>query len=388
MLPAFQTADHWTNDFLDPMRQVGDLLADNVVENLFANNSIDSVNSLMYGLIVNEYPEPASLPPVVADYVKQLDQLPDWADAAKMDLGAQVFWKYGPRLILILHCYALPFCYVGKNGVKVLALSGRLGSNSMRRILETAQLLVDAMAPGGLSGPQGRARRTIQKVRLMHAAIRHLVKKYPNWKQPEYGLPVNQEDMAGTLMAFSWISLDGLRKIGVELTQAEWDAYLHCWQIVGHLLGIRDDMIPADNGAAEALCQAIARRQFGACEEGQAMTKALIESIQYQLPGDVFDDAPGLLMRYFLGAEHAGMIGVAPALLEKSGLRSLLTLPLQVGGEVLTDLVHDSAAISQLAELMGKVLINSVVLVQRGGNRPSFTIPTELALQWGGNWTS
>jgi hypothetical protein len=222
----------------------------------------------------------------------------------------------------------------------------------------------------------------------MHAAIRHLVKKYPNWKQPEYGLPVNQEDMAGTLMAFSWISLDGLRKIGVELTQAEWDAYLHCWQIVGHQLGIRDDMIPADNGAAEALCQAIARRQFGACEEGQAMTKALIESIQYQLPGDVFDDAPGLLMRYFLGAEHAGMIGVAPALLEKSGLRSLLTLPLQVGGEVLTDLVHDSAAISQLAELMGKVLINSVVLVQRGGNRPSFTIPTELALQWGVNWTS
>jgi hypothetical protein len=93
-------------------------------------------------------------------------------------------------------------------------------------------------------------------------------------------------------------------------------------------------------------------------------------------------------MRYFLGAEHAGMIGVAPALLEKSGLRSLLTLPLQVGGEVLTDLVHDSAAISQLAELMGKILINSVVLVQRGGNRPSFTIPTELALQWGVNWTS
>jgi len=387
MPPAFQTAASWTDAFLDPMRHVGDPLADSVVENLFANNSIDSVNDLMRGLILNEYPEPSTFPPVVADYVKQLDVLPDWADAAKIEIGQQVFWKYGPRLILILHCYALPFCYVGKNGVQVLALTGRLSSNSTRRILETAQLLVDVMSPGGLTGAEGRARRTVQKVRLMHAAVRHLVKKYPGWKD-EFGLPVNQEDLTGTLMAFSWISLDGLRRIGVELTQEEWDAYLHCWQIVGHQLGIRDDMIPADNASAEALCGAIARRQFGACAEGKLMTKALIESIQYQLPGDVFDDAPGLLIRYFLGDEHAEMLGVEKTLLERSGLRSVLTLPLQVGGEVLTDLVHDSPLVSDLAEKVGKVLINSIVLVQRGGNRPTFTIPKELQQQWGVNWTS
>jgi len=369
------------------MRRVGDPLADGVVENLFANNSIDAVNDLMRGLILNEFPEPATFPPIVADYVKQLDVLPDWADAAKIETGQQVFWKYGPRLILILHCYALPFCYVGQNGVQVLALTGRLSSNSTRRILETAQLLVDVMSPGGLTGSEGRARRTIQKVRLMHAAVRHLVKKYPAWKD-EFGLPVNQEDLTGTLMAFSWISLDGLRRIGVELTREEWDAYLHCWQIVGHQLGIRDDMIPADNPSAEALCAAIARRQFGACPEGKLMTKALIESIQYQLPGDVFDDAPGLLMRYFLGEEHASMLGVEKTLLERSGLRNVLTLPLQVGGEVLTDLIHDSSLISDLAEKVGKVLINSIVLVQRGGNRPTFTIPKELQEQWGVNWTS
>ena len=93
-------------------------------------------------------------------------------------------------------------------------------------------------------------------------------------------------------------------------------------------------------------------------------------------------------MRYFLGEEHAAMIGVEPSLLERSGLRSILTLPLQVGGEVLTDLVHDSGAIAVLAERVGQVLINSIVLVQRGGNRPTFTIPTELKLQWGVNWTS
>jgi len=387
MPPVFQTAASWTDSFLAPMRQVGDPLADTVIENLFSTHSVDSVNGLMRDLVLNEYPEPSTFPPVVADYMRQLDRLPAWADSAKIDSAQQVFWKYGPRLILILHCYALPFCYVGRNGVQVLALTGRLSGNSTRRILETAQLLVDVMSPGGLAGQQGRARRTIQKVRLMHAAIRHLVKRYPGWKD-EFGLPVNQEDMTGTLMAFSWISLDGLRRIGVELTKDEWDAYLHCWQIVGHQLGLRDDMIPADNPSAEALCAAIARRQFGACPEGKLMTKALIESVQYQLPGNLFDAAPSLLIRFFLGEEHATMLGVDQTALEQSGLRSLLTRPLQVGGEVLTDLVHDSPAIADLARKVGQVLINSIVLVERGGNRPTFTIPTELRQQWGVNWTS
>jgi len=387
MAPVFQTAANWTDSFLDPMRHVGDPLADAVVENLFANSSVDAVNALMRNLVLNEYPEPSTFPPIVADYVKQLDQLPDWVDPAKIDTAQQIFWKYGPRLILILHCYALPFCYVGRNGVQVLALTGRLSSNSTRRILETAQLLVDVMSPGGLTGPQGRARRSIQKVRLMHAAVRHLIKQYAGWKD-EFGLPVNQEDLAGTLMAFSWISLDGLRRIGIALTDAEWDAYLHCWQIVGHQLGVRDDMMPADYASAEALCSAIARRQFGACPEGKLMTSALIQSIRYQLPGNVFDDAPGLFIRYFLGDEHAGMIGVEKTPLEQSGLRNVVTLPLQIGGAVLTDLIHDSPAMAELADTVGKVLINSIVLVQRDGNRPTFTIPQELRQRWGVDWTS
>ena len=118
MLPVFQTADSWTDSFLAPMRQVGDPLADAVIESLFSTHSIDSVNELMRSLVLNEYPEPSTFPPIVADYIKQLDQLPDWADSGKIDTAQQVFWKYGPRLILILHCYALPFCYVGRNGCR------------------------------------------------------------------------------------------------------------------------------------------------------------------------------------------------------------------------------------------------------------------------------
>lgn len=372
---------------MDSMRLVGDTVADEVISDLFTSNSVDAVNTLMRSLVVNEYPESESLPTVVRDYLKSLDRLPDWADVEKIGAGEQVFWKYGPRLILILHCYALPFCYLGKNGVQVLALTNRLNSNSTRRILETAQFLVDVMQPGGLTAGEGRGRRTVQKVRLMHAAVRHLITRYPLWKR-EFGLPVNQEDMTGTLIAFSWISLDGLKKIGVELTQEELDAYLHCWQVVGHQLGIRDDMIPADIASAEAVSVAIARRQFAACPEGQQLTRSLVQSVQYQLPGNLFDLVPELLIRYFLGTEHAAMLGVNEEGVGFNALRKLITLPLTAGGVALSDLLKNSAALSEIAEKVGKILINSIVLVERGGNRPSFTIPQELRQTWGVDWVS
>jgi hypothetical protein len=251
----------WSNAVMDAMRQTGDPLADTVVAELFNDGEIGAVNSLMRTLVMNEYAPPSGVPPVVADYLSQTQSLPDWADPAMLKAGEQIFWQFGPELIVILTCYGLPFCYLGKNGVPVLALTTRLMSNPARRVLETAQMVVDVMQPGGLTAAQGRGRRTLQKVRLMHAAVRHLAPRSPEWKA-EYGVPVNQEDLAGTLMAFSFISLEGLRKIGISVSTADREAYLHCWRIVGQMLGLEPGMQPANMEEAEALVATISRREF------------------------------------------------------------------------------------------------------------------------------
>ncbi len=113
------------------------------------------------------------------------------------------------------------------------------------------------------------------------------------------------------------------------------------------------------------------------------MTEALVERMQYMLPGDLFDSVPPLLMRYFLGAEHAAMIGI-----QDDRFAKLLAGPLRLGGMTLSDLLRDSRVIGQIAERLGQVLVQSLVYVQRGGNRPSFSIPSELRQKWGVNWTS
>jgi hypothetical protein len=372
----------WTDEFLEPMRQTGDPLADRVVTELFATGEIAAVNSLMKNLIVNDFPVPEDLPPVVRNYLAQTDALPDWADPDLIKAGEQVFWRFGPQLIVILNLYALPFCYLGKNGVQVLALTTRLLTNPTRRILETAQLLVDVMQPGGLTTGQGRGRRTIQKVRLMHAAVRKLAPMAPGWVA-KYGLPVNQEDLAGTLMAFSWVSLNGLEKLGITVPDAEREAYLHCWRIVGYLLGIHEEMLPKDIMSGEALSMTIARRQFGPCPEGQEMTKALTDMLANIVPGNLFRHVPALLIRYFLGAQWAGWLGISEA-----PWTDLVFAPLRLLGMQASDVLNDSKAARALAEKFGHLLIDAIVLVERGGNRPTFTIPAELRQQWGVTWTS
>ena len=377
-----RSATYWNAENLQSLRTVGDPLADAVVADLFAAGGMAAMNDLMRSLVVNEYPVPEDVSPLVHAYLQQSRELPSWADPALIQAGEQVFWRFGPRLILILSCYALPFCYLGRNGAPVLAMTNRLISNPTRRIVETAQLVVDVMQPGGLTSPNGRGRLTIQKVRLMHAAIRRLAPQSPEWKE-EFGLPVNQEDLAGTLMSFSWISIDGLTKLGIDLSDRDKEGYIHCWNVVGYLLGVHEDLLPADVAAAKGLSDAIAAHEFGPSPSGQMLSSSLNQMIANILPGNVFDRAPDLLNRFFLGDQGADWLGLKPA-----SHAALAVSPLRIAGKVLGDAVASSSAIQLMAEQVGKLLIGAILLCERGTSRPAFSIPTELQQTWGVNWTA
>jgi hypothetical protein len=254
-------------------------------------------------------------------------------------------------------------------------------SNPARRVTEVLQFLVDIMQPGGLTSGEGRGRRSIQKVRLMHAAVRRLSAASPSWK-PEWGVPVNQEDLLLTLISFSWVVLDGLEKLGVSVSPTDQEAYLHCWLVVGSLLGISETLLPGDVARARDVGETIARRRFGPSPEGQALTKALLDLVDSTLPGDVFRHVAPLLIRLFVGDECAEWLGV-----EDHGSEVLLK-PLQFLGIEANQLIARSGALSMLAERLSPILLKALLFVDRGGNRPTFSIPTELRQKWGVNWLS
>src|SRR5262249_45188084 len=147
-------------------------------------------------------------------YFKRTAALPAFADPARIARAQDLFTRYGWQVAVGLFCSSLPQAYAAKKGAKVLGYTQALSRHVRQRIFETAQFIFDAMDPGGLA-KDGRGVRAAQKVRLMHAAIRHLVLKDRQrpYDPVAFGLPVNQEDMAGTLMTFSCVTLDALRKL-------------------------------------------------------------------------------------------------------------------------------------------------------------------------------
>jgi hypothetical protein len=211
----------WTDEFLDEQREVGDPPADAVVAELFEDGEVDAVNRLMKTLVRNDGMPAKKLPRVVRGYLDATDDLPATADAERIALGQRFFGVHGPACVMALACASLPACYAMRRGVQVLSLTARLQTDPVRRVGEVAQMTMHVMAPGGLP-PSGTGIRDAQKVRLMHAAVRHLALAGDEW-DADWGTPINQEDLAFTLMTFSLSVLDAIEKLGTTISADEAD---------------------------------------------------------------------------------------------------------------------------------------------------------------------
>lgn len=372
----------WTNEILDEARGQGDPIADPVVAELFRDGDIGAVNQLMRTLVMDDGLPAERLPAVVRDYLARTAAPPD-IESAQMQLAQEVFGVVGPEILAVLGFYSLPADYAAKKGVQVLYRTGRLITNPTRRVFETTQMVVDVMAPGGL-GPEGRGLRSAQKVRLMHAAVRHLMVNDPkNPWDSAFGTPVNQEDLAGTLMSFSFLVLDGLQRLGAKLSQADRDAYFAAWMSVGRIMGIKDELIPNDLEEGRALTQLIHERQVAGSPQGVALAHALVEGYQGLLPL-LLKGAPVSLIHFFLdkdpftGQNVAELLGLPPADWTHYVVDLVVHVERFLGERNIQPSLEDRAI-----SYVSRHFIEGLLLMERGGHRAPFFIPHDLRNRWG-----
>ncbi len=236
-----------------------------------------------------------------------------------------------------------------------------------QRVFETAQFLFDVCDVGALK-PNADGIRTVLKVRLMHAGVRHLVlsRAQPAWDVKSLGLPINQEDLAGTLMTFSVVTLQALQRIGVQVSAAEGEAWLHLWKVAGHLLGVRPELVPRDVAEGAQLMDRIRARQWSASDDGATLARVLVEMMQSYFPGGVLDSVPTALIRQLAGDRCADLLGL-PA-------RNWTSLLVDVGE-------HLDAALDPDMALFAKAthhLMEGIVLAEREGKQAQFRIPGSL----------
>ena len=295
-----------TGALLNGMRRVGDLTADAMIEELARTQQIRAVSHVLRNVVDNDQPLPAELPLSLAQWLETSGEVPAWADRERLERGCTMVVEHGPQVCVALATASLVYCYAGYPGVKVLTFSRRLDHDAVRRVGETAQFVLSVMSPGSLE-PGGRGIRKIQKVRLLHAAIRHLIATGGRWDTDGDGVPICQEDLAGTLMSFTWIVVEALRKLGVHVEDREAEDYYYRWRVIAEMMGIAPPAIPADLELARELTEVIAERNHRRSPEGIEMTRALFELHTASLPVGFGGAAPALT-RFLLGDEVAALV--------------------------------------------------------------------------------
>lgn len=380
-------SSRWSDERLEAMRAVGDKPADDAVEAVFQEHGVDAVNAILLNLVSNEQPIPPVLPEQVQTYLAATAALPRWADTGKIRRGQQLFELWGVPVVVCLFCASLPSAYAAAKGVKVLYLTARLDTDARRRVMETGQFLIDVLSVGGLE-EEGKGRRTIQRVRLMHAAVRRLIKarneQQPDLWHADWGTPINQEDLAGTLLTFSYIVVESLRRLGIRVSTADFEAYLHLWNVIGHLLGVDDEMLVRGIDDAAALVEAIERGQFRKSLEGQHMMAALMELLDELTPFHRFDDTIPPLIRHLIGDDTADLLEV-PKSDRRDNLGQLESVAkwfyVHVFGQVEQDLPCYQT-MSRLARPFGRDVLHGLFRLERGGERAPFAMPDHLARSW------
>lgn len=321
---------------------------------------LGAVNRLFEGWVDNasvaDWHAPPGTPPDVAQavesYLREAPGLPAWADPEKISRAEALFMDHGVLSCTLLFCASLPECYVIPDLAQALHSTGQLEAHTEYRIRATAAMIFPVMMEGGLTRPDGAGRAQVLKVRLIHATIRHLIlrgtpddtlarlghARQPagqavvpplpalqgvrdmhqalfahGWDVGRDGLPCNQEELAYTLLTFGYVYLRGLRTLGLKLPDRDEQACLHAWNVMGHLLGIRDELMAHTMEEAEQL---FARMQ----ERGRAdrltpdprphLGQALMNTMERMIPLRLAKPFPRLLTRYLCGKLTARDIGI------------------------------------------------------------------------------
>ncbi|MCI3928148.1 oxygenase MpaB family protein [Streptomyces sp. AN091965] len=297
-----------TEASMDALRQAGDELADATVATLFERGQVGTFNTLMRYVSTAGAPLPEGLPDVAREYLEATRVPPSWVDWSEMERARLFFIDNNVHISTALSFASMPACYVVPHVAKLLSASHGLNYPS-KRMAETGQFTVYLMQPDAFEAGS-RFIPAAQKVRLLHAAIRHHLTRENQWDSAALGVPICQEDMIGGQMFFSLLVLDSLHRLGIHMTQEGAEAYSYAWRVVGAMLGVDQDFVPKTLDEARQFLDLYMIRHMGPSQEGAHLTRQLIDLYEEVVPGTFFDPIVSALIRYLVGDTCADWLDV------------------------------------------------------------------------------
>ncbi len=247
--------------WLSTWRQHGDPVGDACARTLKAQG-VPSVmtHRVIATMKANDRRVPDSAPAALREFFAETyrfcdrcgtPELPAWVDRDRIIRGQQTFMERSLPAVLVMLCKSLPEGYAAPSMAKILNMSGDLKARPFHRLMGTLQLLLDVTAPYSFER-MGMGAIAGQEMRLLHAGVRTNVAPeilgadgYAAFVA-QHGVPINQEDMAGTIIGFSLLVVEGLATLGLPLEAEAAEDYYYVWRVFAHIMGVRAPGAPDD----------------------------------------------------------------------------------------------------------------------------------------------
>lgn len=245
-----------------------------------------------------------------------IERVPAWVDFPTLSRGGEVLLRAGILGGFVLGARSIIYGYTSPGGNKPLVFSGRLREQAARRLHETSRFVEAVCQREGMRRFSDGFKITI-KVRIMHAMVRRMILQSGRWHSQEWGLPINQHDMAGTTLLFSVVLLDGLRSLGCAISADDSDDYMHLWRYTSWLIGVDEELLPANEAEGRRLGLVIKTTQGVPDEDARELTRALLDApltearTRFEKARAIFISQLGRgLCRGLMGDEIADQLGV------------------------------------------------------------------------------
>ncbi len=293
-----------SNKQLDAQRSVGDTQAEALIEKIMTNQQ----QAELYALLKLDTAEIDRQPETeIKNFLLASQPKPLWYNEKRLQRGQSLFKHYALEMMTLLGAMSLPYCYAASPGNKALYLSDKMRNAPGKRLMDTASFVIAVLTPGSFS-ENGKGHIHINKVRLIHALSRYYIQKHPTWTM-EWGVPINQEDMAGTNLAFSYVILLGMQLSGYILSEREKEDFIFLWRYIGYQMYVDEALLPSSFLEARQLANTIQQRNFKKTDEGITLTRELLNYYKQSVPPDQADLVPSQI-RFYLGNEVAEYIGI------------------------------------------------------------------------------
>ena len=220
---------------------------------------------------------------IFQSFLEQCHTVPDWVDFERMEAWRHFAHRHGVAAAGVLLTGSLVEGYTLRRANKVLVGTGRLQTDVARRIYETTQMVWNIGQEGGIR-PGGIGHRTLMEVRLLHAAVRHFLLRRGGWNHRGHGFPVNQEDMAFTILEFDHLVARGMQRLGVPLPQEVRESQHHFWRYAAWVLGVDEFFLTVSPDESTVLYAQICAHQQDPDEDSVALAHSVLTAMAGKPP--------------------------------------------------------------------------------------------------------